>query len=155
MLNCKENRCSMCWLQMILHSTCVDHIFASQGWWSTSLLYNSCNGTKWTVNPWLVKMRRSWKDKYIEIWSKTDWKLQGIIVSLQTQLIDKNDDNDAEWCFTQLLMQLVLNYNTHNNNLHGTHQHCRSSINLFKEHIYAYNNNDLKLDHMNWLHVIS
>lgn len=85
-----------------------------------------------------------------------DWlKIARNIVSLQTQLIDKNDDNDAEWCFTKLLMQLVLNYNTHNNNLHGTHQHCRSSINLFKEHIYAYNNNDLKLDHMNWLHVIS
>lgn len=85
-----------------------------------------------------------------------DWlKIARNIVSLQTQLIDKNDDNDAEWCFTQLLMQLVLNYNTHNNNLRGTHQHWRSSVNLFKEHIYAYNNNDLKLDHMNWLHVIS
>lgn len=85
-----------------------------------------------------------------------DWlKIARNIVSLQTQLIDKNDDNDAEWCFTQLLMQLVLNYNTHNNNLHGAHQHCRSSVNLFKEHIYAYNNNDLKLDHMNWLHIIS
>lgn len=85
-----------------------------------------------------------------------DWlKIARNIVSLQTQLMDKNDDNDAEWCFTQLLMQLVLNYNTHNNNLHGTHQNCRSSINLFKEHIYAYNNNDLKLDHMNWLHIIS
>lgn len=85
-----------------------------------------------------------------------DWlKIARNIVSLQTQLIDKNDDNDAEWCFTKLLMQLVLNYNTHNNNLRGTHQHCRSSVNLFKEHIYAYNNSDLKLDHMYWLHVIS
>lgn len=76
-------------------------------------------------------------------------------LTADTNYIDKNDDNDAEWCFTQLLMQLVLNYNTHNNNLHGAHQHCRYSVNLFKEHIYAYNNNDLKLDHMNWLHVIS
>lgn len=131
MLNCKEKRCSICWLQMILHSTCVDHIFASQGWWSTSLLYNSCNGTKWTVTPWLVKiMERQVHRDLVKDWLK----IARNIVSLQTQLIDKNDDNDAEWCFTQLLMQLVLNYNTHNNNLRGTHQHCRSSINSYKVH---------------------